>query len=139
MPAQMFHDWKRVSEKAAILYLWICHKIVSTVILVDLHLNPPFCSIVANNECIRRPFNRAGYKPNNSTFLERVKEELYIEDIKPMLTTENYKEKFHKLLCWEEMEHITLLHNRLGMLYLYMYMNIMPAQGVFSTLFDSLL
>jgi superfamily I DNA and/or RNA helicase/exoribonuclease R len=66
----------------------------------------------ANIERTPRPLNRAAYKPNNSTFLERVKEDLCVDDIKPELTTANYREKFHKLLCWEEREHITLLHDR---------------------------
>ena len=47
-----------------------------------------------------------------SSFFERVEEKLYIEEIQRDLTVTNYKEKFHKLLCWEEKEHITLLHNR---------------------------
>ena len=51
---------------------------------------------------------------NRSKFLDRVKEELYIEDIMAQLTVTNYKDKFHKLLCWEEMEHITLLRDRYG-------------------------
>ena len=48
----------------------------------------------------------------SSSFLNRVEAELKIEDIKPELTVENYREKFHKLLCWEEKEHITILHER---------------------------
>ena len=36
-----------------------------------------------------------------------------MEDLKHPITTENYKEMFYKLLCWEEKEHITLLHERL--------------------------
>ena len=48
-----------------------------------------------------------------STFLERSKELLHVEDLKQPIIMENYKEMFHKLLCWEEKEHITLLHQRL--------------------------
>ena len=48
-----------------------------------------------------------------STFLERSKELLRVEDLKQPIIIENYKEMFHKLLCWEEKEHITLLHKRL--------------------------
>ena len=51
---------------------------------------------------------------NRYEFLDRVKEELYIEDITPELTVANYKEKFRKLLCWEEKEHITALRDRCG-------------------------
>ena len=45
--------------------------------------------------------------------MERVKEDLDIADIQQELTRENYKEKFHKLLCWEEKEHIDILERRL--------------------------
>ena len=55
---------------------------------------------------------QSSYRPKNSTFLDRRKEELHIDDIRPGLTAANYKEKFQKLLCWEKMEHITLLHDR---------------------------
>ena len=47
-----------------------------------------------------------------TTFAERVKDELKLEHIQAELTIENYKDKFHKLLCWEEMEHISILHHR---------------------------
>ena len=45
--------------------------------------------------------------------MERVTECLNIADIQQEVTRENYKEKFHKLLCWEEKEHIDILGNRL--------------------------
>ena len=45
--------------------------------------------------------------------MERVKETLDIADIQQELTRQNYKEKFHKLLCWEEKEHIDILERRL--------------------------
>ena len=54
----------------------------------------------------------AYHHTKNATFAERVKDELKLEDIQAELTIENYKDKFHKLLCWEEMEHISLLHER---------------------------
>ena len=53
------------------------------------------------------------YAEKCSTFMERVKGTLYIADIQQELTRENYKEKFHKLLCWEEKEHIDILGKRL--------------------------
>ena len=60
------------------------------------------------------------YRSKNRAFLARRSEGLYIEDIEPELTVTNYKDKFHKLLCWEEMEHITVLHERYGnFLFLY--------------------
>ena len=45
--------------------------------------------------------------------MERVTEHLNIADIQQEVTRENYQEKFHKLLCWEEKEHIDILGNRL--------------------------
>ena len=45
-------------------------------------------------------------------FHERIQEPLDKQDIKRNLTTDNYKEKFHKLLCWEEKKHIELLEAR---------------------------
>ena len=53
------------------------------------------------------------YAAKCSTFMERVRETLDIADIQQELTRENYKEKFHKLLCWEEKEHIDILERRL--------------------------
>lgn len=53
------------------------------------------------------------YAAKCSAFMERVKETLHIADIEQELTRENYKEKFHKLLCWEEKEHIEILGRRL--------------------------
>ena len=53
------------------------------------------------------------YAAKCSTFMERVKETLDIADIQQELTRENYKQKFHKLLCWEEKEHIDILGRRL--------------------------
>ena len=53
------------------------------------------------------------YAAKCSTFMERVEEDLDIADIRQELTRENYKEKFHKLLCWEEKEHIDILERRL--------------------------
>ena len=56
----------------------------------------------------------SNYKMKKSTFLDRVKQELTLEDIEQDLTALNYKQKFHMLLCWEEKEHITILHERLS-------------------------
>ena len=56
------------------------------------------------------------YAAKCSTFMERVTETLDIADIQQELTRETYKEKFHKLLCWEEKEHIDILERRLEFL-----------------------
>ena len=45
-------------------------------------------------------------------FDERVKEVLIEEDLKHDLCRDNYKVQFHKLLCWEEKEHIDILGKR---------------------------
>ena len=68
----------------------------------------PKASAVPNDS----PVSGHTWKFKYSSFLGRVKEDLVIEDIKPNLTVKNYREKFNKLLCWEEMEHISLLHER---------------------------
>ena len=39
-------------------------------------------------------------------------EDLFLEDLQYELSRENYKERFHKLLCWEEKEHIDILGKR---------------------------
>ena len=54
----------------------------------------------------------ANHQPKNTIFSERVKDDLKLEDIQAELTIENYKDKLHNLLCWEEMEHISILHDR---------------------------
>ena len=53
------------------------------------------------------------YAARKTDFLARLEEELSITDIEKPLTQENYKEKFHKLLCWEEKTHIVILEERL--------------------------
>ena len=50
-----------------------------------------------------------GYAAMATEFLERVKEDLYIDDIQVKLLRQNYKEKMHKLLCWEEKTHVEIL------------------------------
>jgi hypothetical protein len=52
-----------------------------------------------------------------STFQKRSKELLQLEDLKEPITITNYKKMFQKLLCWEEKEHITLLHDRCDGIY----------------------
>ena len=42
----------------------------------------------------------------------KYKDELDIDQLKQDLTRENYVEKFHHLLCWEEKEHDNLLKQR---------------------------
>ena len=49
------------------------------------------------------------YAAKATKFLTRVQQVLRIEDIRTELTQGNYKEKMHKLLCWEEKAHIEIL------------------------------
>ena len=52
---------------------------------------------------------RHNYAAKATKFLARIRDDLLIEDIQVELTQANYKEKFHKLLCWEEKAHIEVL------------------------------
>ena len=60
--------------------------------------------------------SEAGFQDNYAAkateFLTRIQEVLHIEDIRTELTQGNYKEKMHKLLCWEEKAHIEILGNK---------------------------
>ena len=49
------------------------------------------------------------YAAKATKFLARVQQVLRIEDVRTELTQGNYKEKMHKLLCWEEKAHIEIL------------------------------
>ena len=49
------------------------------------------------------------YAAKATKFLTRVQQVLRIEDVRTELTQGNYKEKMHKLLCWEEKAHIEIL------------------------------
>ncbi len=55
---------------------------------------------------------RQEYPAANLDFYRRIKGELVLADVQQPLTRENYKEKFHKLLCWEEKTHIEILEER---------------------------
>ena len=69
------------------------------------------------------------YAAKCSTFMERVRETLDVADIQQELTRENYKEKFHKLLCWEEKEHIDILGRRLEVM---LYEDISLTKNVYN-------
>jgi len=55
---------------------------------------------------------RYNYAAKATDFLARIQEELRLGDIQVELTRDNYKEKLHKLLCWEEKAHIEILGGR---------------------------
>ena len=48
-------------------------------------------------------------EPHHSDFYQQFEGQLSVNVIQNELTAENYKEKFHHLLCWEEKEHERLL------------------------------
>lgn len=52
------------------------------------------------------------YAAKQPTFEKRRAEPLQIAIIQRELTRRNYQEKFHNLLCWEEMAHIHILDHR---------------------------
>ena len=47
-----------------------------------------------------------------ATYYERHKDELETNRLEDPLTVQNYKEKFHYLLCWEQREHEKQLAER---------------------------
>lgn len=59
-----------------------------------------------------RHIGQVKYAAQSSDFLERIKDILDVADVEQPLTRENYREKFHKLLCWEEKRHIEILKER---------------------------
>ena len=66
---------------------------------------------------LRRPVPRHQtvqemYAASKESFNERIKEELNIEVIQALLTRENYKKKFHHMICWEEKRHIEILDGK---------------------------
>ncbi len=72
----------------------------------------PVDSTLSNPVITAMQPNQRRYAARSVYFSERIKEELFIDDIQRPLTQENYKEKFHKLLCWEEKKHIEILEER---------------------------
>lgn len=48
----------------------------------------------------------------NTEYFVRYKDKLDERIFQGPLTLENYRERFHHLLCWEEKEHIATLSNR---------------------------
>ena len=52
------------------------------------------------------------YAASKESFYERIKEELDIEIIQAPLTRDNYKKKFHNMICWEEKKHIEILDKK---------------------------
>ena len=48
----------------------------------------------------------------HSKYFIKYEHELDVKVLKQELTRENYTEKFHHLLCWEEREHDNILQKR---------------------------
>ena len=58
------------------------------------------------------PSSQEMYAASKESFHERIKEDLDIEVIQAPLTRENYKKKFHNMICWEEKKHIEILDKK---------------------------
>ena len=52
------------------------------------------------------------YAASKESFAERIKGVLDPQIIGAPLTRENYKEKFHNMICWEEKRHIEILDEK---------------------------
>lgn len=61
---------------------------------------------------------------SHSESFKMYKDKLCLEAIDCELTRENYKEKFHHLLCWEEMEHCRMLERLLTKINMHNNVNI---------------
>ena len=86
-----------------------CQSSLQTAGLLQSNQPPPVAPIPMQE-------SEAGFQDNYAAkateFLTRIQEVLHIEDIRTELTQGNYKEKMHKLLCWEEKAHIEILGNK---------------------------
>ena len=80
----------------------------------------PQANLQASHQVLARtgPHHRAVpcpqtmYAASKESFSERIKEELDIEIIQAPLTRENYKKKFHHMICWEEKRHVEILDEK---------------------------
>lgn len=52
------------------------------------------------------------YAASKVLFEERIKEELDINFIRLKVSPQNYKKKYHNLICWEEKTHIEILDKK---------------------------
>lgn len=59
--------------------------------------------------CCNPGTQNADYAASKLTFEERVVEALDPSIIEAPLTRENYKKRFHNMICWEEKRHIEIL------------------------------
>ena len=60
----------------------------------------------------QRQFTKENYAASKLTFLERIKEPLDPSIIEAPLTRENYKKRFHNMICWEEKRHVEVLDTK---------------------------
>lgn len=54
------------------------------------------------------------YAASKESFKERIKGVLDPQIIRAPLTRDNYKKKFHHMICWEEKRHIEILDEKYG-------------------------
>ena len=50
--------------------------------------------------------------PKNTVYFLKYRDKLNIKVLSTALTVNNYQERFHHLLCWEEKEHMSVLAER---------------------------
>ena len=60
----------------------------------------------------RRTQDPSKYAASKEKFPERVRGVLEIGEIEESLNRQNYKKKFHNLVCWEEKKHIQILRDK---------------------------
>jgi hypothetical protein len=60
----------------------------------------------------QRKFIEEDYAASKFTFQERIKELLDPGIIEAPLTRENYKVRFHNMICWEEKRHVEILDTK---------------------------
>ena len=60
----------------------------------------------------QRQFIEEDYAASKLTFQERIKEPLDPGIIEAPLTRENYKKRFHNMICWEEKRHVEILDTK---------------------------
>lgn len=86
--------------------------------VVQTRLSPSHCNFINPREIIRysslttvhRKDSYSIYNSWKGNFQNRVEQtKLNDDDLEPNYTVDNYQDKFYILLCFEEMEHISLL------------------------------
>ena len=81
--------------------------------VVQTKLNPKEIIRFSSLTTVNRKNSYQFYNRWKENFKNRVEQtELNDDDLEPNLTVDNYQDRFYTLLCFEEMEHISLLTNK---------------------------